>query len=324
MHDSLLCRYDTRRNCSADSFKCDPFGRRICKFSSSGTSIFAYDGDSLIEETNASGAVVARYSQTQNIDEPLAMLRSGATSFYHADGLGSVTSLSNTAGALAQTYAYDSFGKQTSSSGSLMNAFQYTGRESDAETGLYYYRARYYDQNAGRFLSEDPIGFHGGEDFYLYAANKPTLLIDPSGLLAELYCEDVASAQNRTDGGPTKHCFIRIKCIGVDVTLELYGPVNNQAKKADLKSTTSTGIEKRRNTRSTILILPWGAADRSRTMYSRLSNIPPQICLTTTGSDQIAIRSSMESLIWLVAQHLFHLARSGRVGRHRSTTRGEI
>src|SRR5712664_3706336 len=123
------------------SFKYDPFGRRIYKSSSSGTSVFAYDGDNLIEETNSSGAAVARYSQTQNIDEPLAMLRSSATSYYHADGLGSVTSLSNSAGALAQTYGYDSFGKQTSSSGSLVNPFRYAARESDTETGLYYYRA---------------------------------------------------------------------------------------------------------------------------------------------------------------------------------------
>jgi len=76
-----------------ESFKYDPFGRRIYKSSSSGTSVFAYDGDNLIEETNSSGAVVARYSQTQNIDEPLAMLRSSATSYYHADGLGYMLSL---------------------------------------------------------------------------------------------------------------------------------------------------------------------------------------------------------------------------------------
>jgi YD repeat-containing protein len=99
------------------SFKYDPFGRRIYKSSSSGTSVFAYDGDNLIEETNAAGAVVARYSQGLNIDEPLAMLRSSATSFYHADGLGSVTSLSGAAGALAQTYTFDSFGKQTATTG---------------------------------------------------------------------------------------------------------------------------------------------------------------------------------------------------------------
>jgi RHS repeat-associated protein len=85
------------------------------------------------------------------------MLRSATTSYYHANGLGSVTSLSNTAGTLAQTYTFDSVGKQTASTGSLINPFQYTGRESDHETGLYYYRARYYDQGSGRFLSEDPM-----------------------------------------------------------------------------------------------------------------------------------------------------------------------
>lgn len=93
------------------TFKYDPFGRRIYKSSGSGTSIFAYDGDNLVEETNAFGAAVARYAQGVGIDEPLAQLRSAATSFYEADGLGSVTSLSNGAGSLAQTYTFDSFGK---------------------------------------------------------------------------------------------------------------------------------------------------------------------------------------------------------------------
>src|SRR5215813_6797725 len=82
------------------SFKYDPFGRRIYKSSSSGTSIFAYDGDNLIEETNSTGAVVARYSQDLAIDEPLAMLRSGTTSSYNADALGTVTSLGSGAGSL--------------------------------------------------------------------------------------------------------------------------------------------------------------------------------------------------------------------------------
>ncbi len=151
------------------TFKYDPFGRRIYKSSLSGTSVFAYDGDNLIEETNSSGAVVARYEDSQNIDEPLAMLRSGATSYYHADGLGSVSSLSNAAGSIANTYTYDSFGKLTASTGSLVNPFQYTARESDSETGLYYYRARYYDPRSGRFLSEDPLG-PKNSDALVYAA----------------------------------------------------------------------------------------------------------------------------------------------------------
>ena len=126
--------------------------------------------------------MVARYSQGTNIDEPLAMLRSAATNYYEADALGSITSLSNAAGALAQTYTFDSFGKQIASSGSLTNPFQYTSREFDNEANLYFYRARYYDPNAGRFLREDPIGWQGGANFYAYAGNNPVLWIDPYGL----------------------------------------------------------------------------------------------------------------------------------------------
>src|SRR5258708_26987525 len=89
------------------TFKYDSFGRRIYKSSSCGTSVYVYDGDNLVEETNATGGVVARYSQGLNIDEPLAMLRSSATSYYQADGLGSVTSLSSGAVAVAQNYTSD-------------------------------------------------------------------------------------------------------------------------------------------------------------------------------------------------------------------------
>ena len=164
------------------TFKYDPFGRRIYKSSSSGTSVYAYDGYNLIEETNSSGTAVARYTQTQNIDEPLAMLRSSTTSYFQADGSDSVSSLSNAAGALAQTYTFDSFGNQTASSGSLTNSFRYTGREFDSETMLYFMRARYFDPSSGRFLSEDPITFSGGMNFYRYARNNPVNLVDPFGL----------------------------------------------------------------------------------------------------------------------------------------------
>jgi RHS repeat-associated protein len=164
------------------SFKYDPFGRRIYKSSSSGTSIFAYDGDNLIEETNSSGAVIARYEQTENIDEPLAMLRSGTTSYYQADALGSITSLSNAAGAVANSYTYDSFGNLVSSSGSLVNSFRYTAREFDTETNLQFSRRRYYDPTSGRFMNEDPIRFAGGLDFYAYVSNNPVYWVDPFGL----------------------------------------------------------------------------------------------------------------------------------------------
>ena len=110
------------------------------------------------------------------------MWRSSATSYYDADGIGSITSLSNGTGTISQSYGYDSFGKQTSSSGTLTNPFQFTGREFDSETSLYFNRARYYDPQTGGFLTEDPIGFDGGVNFYAYVLNNPVSFVDPFGL----------------------------------------------------------------------------------------------------------------------------------------------
>jgi RHS repeat-associated protein len=164
------------------SYKYDPFGRRIQKSSSSGTTNYVYDGSNSLEELDSSGNLIARYTQTQNIDEPLAMLRSGSTSFYNADGLGSITSSTNSSGALAVTYTFDSFGNLINSTGSLTNPFRYTAREFDSESGVYFYRARYYDPVIGRFLREDPRKFKGGIDFYAYVSNQPLNLVDPYGL----------------------------------------------------------------------------------------------------------------------------------------------
>jgi RHS repeat-associated protein len=164
------------------TFKYDPLGRRIEKSSTATTSIYAYDGDNLIEEANTSGVVVARYTQRLFIDEPLAMLHGSTTSYYQADALGSVTSLTNSAGAAVQTYTYDSFGNIIAMAGSLTNSFRYTGREFDPESGLYYYRARYFDPQAGKFVSEDPIEFLGGVNFYAYVHNDPVDFFDPTGL----------------------------------------------------------------------------------------------------------------------------------------------
>jgi hypothetical protein len=68
------------------------------------------------------------------VDEPLAMLRSSTTSYFQTDGLNSITSLSSTAGALAQTYSFDSFGNQNAASGSITNSFRYIGHEFNGET----------------------------------------------------------------------------------------------------------------------------------------------------------------------------------------------
>lgn len=164
------------------TYEYDPFGRRIEKVSPSGTTIYAYDGANVVEELDGGGMAVARYAQGLGIDEPLAMYRGGASYYYNADGLGSITSLTNSSGQIAATYNYDSFGKLTASTGTVINPFRYTGREYGSETGLYYYRARYYDSNVGRFISEDPIKFAARVNFYDYVGNNPTGCTDADGM----------------------------------------------------------------------------------------------------------------------------------------------
>ena len=167
------------------AFKYDPFGRRIQKSGPMGTTNYLYDGKSLgsnvIEETDVSGNVLARYSQFPSLDQPLAELRSGVSSYYEQDAIGSVSALTNAAGALANTYTYDSFGNLTASTGAIANPFQYTGRDYDSEDSISYYRARYYDSATGRFLSEDPIRFAGGINLYAYALDSPVNKNDPEG-----------------------------------------------------------------------------------------------------------------------------------------------
>lgn len=165
------------------TFRYDLFGRRIQKSGTLGTTNYLYDGMDIVEEMDNAEGTLARYAQEPRADQPLSELRSGSASYYDADGLGTITSLTNFSGTTAATYAYDAFGNLLASSGILANPIRYTGREFDSETGLQFSRARYYDLASGRFISEDPIRFAGGANFYDYVRGRPTHFIDPSGLI---------------------------------------------------------------------------------------------------------------------------------------------
>ncbi|MDX2250917.1 MAG: RHS repeat-associated core domain-containing protein [Nitrospira sp.] len=166
------------------SFAYDAFNRRMSKTVNGQTTAYLYDGDDVVQEIGA-GAVSASYVQGLGIDEPY--IRRGATGdeFYLADERGTVLALTNQAGAVTTSYAYEPFGKATQT-GVSSNPFQYTGRDNDG-TGLYYYRARYYSPILHRFLSEDPLEFEGEDlNLYAYAFNDPVNLSDPSGELVPL------------------------------------------------------------------------------------------------------------------------------------------
>jgi RHS repeat-associated protein len=101
---------------------------------------------------------------------------------YLTDALGSPIRLTDKTGVKVVDYTYDPYGNTTADA-TIDNPFQYTGREND-NTGLYYYRARYYSPNQQRFISEDPIGLNGGINVYGYVEGNPINLIDPMGLWA--------------------------------------------------------------------------------------------------------------------------------------------
>jgi RHS repeat-associated protein len=102
-------------------------------------------------------------------------------STYHHDALQSVLGQSAHDGQIQATQSYTAFGGNLSGTGTSNTAQMYTGRESDGESGFYYYRARYYDPATGRFISEDPKGFGAGVNFYAYVNNNPVNANDPTG-----------------------------------------------------------------------------------------------------------------------------------------------
>jgi len=175
-------------------FKYDPFDRRIEKKVTTlingvtkviGTWQYLYDENNIAAEyytDNNNATATTYYVHGPGTDEHLAMDRDGTYYFFHADGLGSITAITDSTATPMQTYSYDSFGvpKQTTT---FRNSFMYVGKEYDSETGLTEMGARYYDPREGRFISKDPIAFVGGDvNLFAYVQNQPINFIDPYGL----------------------------------------------------------------------------------------------------------------------------------------------
>jgi RHS repeat-associated protein len=142
------------------------------------TQNYLYDGADIVEE---SGNKSASYIFGAGVDEPLVRKTSTTKEQYLADGLGSVIALSDNSGEIKTSYNYSPFGLKQMSGLASDNPYAFTGREDDG-TGLYFYRARYYNPEQKRFIAEDPIGFAGGDtNLYAYVGNNPVKATDPSG-----------------------------------------------------------------------------------------------------------------------------------------------
>ena len=173
---------------ATSTYRYDGLGRRIEKVGNGQTKRFVYDGEDILLEYDGANVLQARYTHGPGIDEPIAVTKGGSTFFYHQDGSGTVTELTDSAGAVAKSYVYDAFGNILDQAGVVETPYSYVGREFDQETGLYYFRTRYYDPRIGRFLRKDPIGLIGGVNLYAYVGNNPLNIRDPWGLFPLTDC----------------------------------------------------------------------------------------------------------------------------------------
>jgi RHS repeat-associated protein len=134
----------------------------------------------VLRDLDGSGSTIADYLNGPGIDNKLRQTSGGTALYFIQDHLATTRALADASGDIATNLTYDSFGNLLT--GSISTRYTYTGREIDTDTGLMYYRERWYDAQQGRFISEDPIGFDGGLNFYGYVENSPMSLSDPSGL----------------------------------------------------------------------------------------------------------------------------------------------
>jgi RHS repeat-associated protein len=122
--------------------------------------------------------------------------------------------MSDSTQAIVNKYSYDAFGKVVNQVEAVAQPFKFVGQFGvmTEPNGFYYMRARYYDPEVGRFISEDPIGFEGGDvNLMAYVGNNPILLIDPLGLFdyqqllqnTSKYAGVAAAASFLTPGGQT-------------------------------------------------------------------------------------------------------------------------
>ncbi|MBI4743529.1 MAG: RHS repeat-associated core domain-containing protein [Actinobacteria bacterium] len=113
----------------------------------------------------------------------------GTNFFYHYSALsnisGNVTALTDSAQTTVATYAYEAFGNMVVSTGTAANNYKFSTKNLDDESGLYYFGARYYDSETGRFITKDPDGGDVKNPLtlnpYVYASDNPVNLVDPTG-----------------------------------------------------------------------------------------------------------------------------------------------
>ncbi len=183
---------------SVVEYSYDVLGRRISRTCHSPLATnevhFVYNDNQVAADLDASGKVLRSYVWGPGIDNLLSMTVHGTTetNTYYAlkDHLNTVYALIDATGQTVEWYEYDAWGRTTVfnaagdelNKSAVGNRYCFQGREIDWATGLYYFRARWYSPETGRWLSKDPVGIAGGLNLYAFCGNNPVNFVDPFGL----------------------------------------------------------------------------------------------------------------------------------------------
>jgi RHS repeat-associated protein len=144
---------------------------------------YVYDaGGNLLAEANSAGQVLRYYIYGAGLT---ATVKGNTYYVYHHDGTGHTVALTNASNEVINRYAYSPYGELLGQQESFTQPFKYAGQVGifTESENLYYMRARYYDAEVGRFISEDPAGFVDGPNLYAYVGGNPIMAVDPTGLI---------------------------------------------------------------------------------------------------------------------------------------------
>ena len=229
-----------------ESYTYDYAGNRLSKtVNESSTTYYVNDTSGsltqVVAETDKDGKETASYTRG---DELFSMERGGKIWYYIYDGHGSTRLLTNEAGRITDRYAYDACGNLLKKEGDTENDFLYTGEQYNANTGLYYLRARYMDPSTGIFISMDSyqgsvydqVSLHK----YLYANANPVMFTDPSGYFSLAECSIASSIQSTLNSIHRINSLRKIMkwadvmCTVYDVAMEIRSVILGEKSVADV------------------------------------------------------------------------------------------